>query len=82
MIALYISCRKTITEEGRGGEDVEKGVEAELVVQALRLNTLSKLTFADSSRYKLIQHIHLFSSGICHTSMESLLDLLQYVVHS
>ncbi|XP_063840903.1 LOW QUALITY PROTEIN: cytoplasmic dynein 2 heavy chain 1-like [Scylla paramamosain] len=43
--------RKTMTEESGGGEEVEKGVEAELVVQALRLNTLSKLTFADSSRF-------------------------------
>lgn len=30
---------------------VSEQVEAELVVQALRLNTLSKLTFADSTRY-------------------------------
>ncbi|CAL4157019.1 unnamed protein product, partial [Meganyctiphanes norvegica] len=41
----------------RGSSDEDKisgvstEVEAELVVQALRLNTLSKLTFADSSRF-------------------------------
>ena len=30
---------------------VSTSVESELVVQALRLNTLSKLTFADSKRF-------------------------------
>ena len=53
-----------MTEKG-GGEEVEKGVEAELVVQALRLNTLSKLTFADSSRYT-----HLFLSCIYKIYLE------------
>ena len=30
---------------------VDSGVEYRIVVQALRLNTLSKLTFADSKRF-------------------------------
>lgn len=47
-----------------GGEEVEKGVEAELVVQALRLNTLSKLTFTDSSRYRIHPDSNLYSSSI------------------
>lgn len=37
---------------------LEEGVEKELVVQALRLNTLSKLTFADCARFdSLVQDV-------------------------
>ena len=32
-------------------EKIDGGVEAKLVVQALRINTISKLTFSDSIRY-------------------------------
>lgn len=64
-----------MTEEAGGGEEVEKRVEAELVVQALRLNTLSKLTFADSSRYRPPPHIN-FSLSICKISLELSLILL------
>ncbi|XP_068211563.1 cytoplasmic dynein 2 heavy chain 1 [Palaemon carinicauda] len=43
------------TRHGMSDEEKEKGVsdekESELVVQALRLNTLSKLTFSDSARF-------------------------------
>ena len=46
---------KFFSRHGMSSEEKEKGVgdeiESELVVQALRLNTLSKLTFSDSSRY-------------------------------
>ena len=41
--------RRSQAESDSSAETGDK-VEAELVVQALRLNTLSKLTFGDSSR--------------------------------
>ena len=34
-----------------GGDDVDEKKETEVAVQALRLNTLSKLTFSDCMRY-------------------------------
>jgi dynein heavy chain 2 len=44
--------RKNFLKEGKSlSSALEEGVEKELVVQALRLNTLSKLTFADCARF-------------------------------
>jgi len=44
--------RKNLLKEGKIlNSALEEGAERELVVQALRLNTLSKLTFADCSRF-------------------------------
>ena len=40
-----------LQEQRKSGSEVTVDVEAELVVQALRLNTLSKLTFSDSGRF-------------------------------
>ena len=44
--------RKNLLKEGKIlNSALEEGAEMELVVQALRLNTLSKLTFADCARF-------------------------------
>ncbi|XP_069942834.1 cytoplasmic dynein 2 heavy chain 1 isoform X1 [Cherax quadricarinatus] len=48
--SLLQSYRRTLLEEGKS-TDIDTNMESELVVQALRLNTLSKLTFSDSSRF-------------------------------
>lgn len=53
--------------------------ESNLVVQALRLNTMSKLTFADNSRFDaLVRDVF---SGVNFTDMEDqiLMDALQQV---
>ncbi|XP_037796301.1 LOW QUALITY PROTEIN: cytoplasmic dynein 2 heavy chain 1-like [Penaeus monodon] len=47
LLQLY---RKSLSDEEKAS-GISLTVEAELVVQALRLNTLSKLTFSDSSRF-------------------------------
>jgi len=51
--------RKKLLKKGKGVNiSLEEGVEKELVVQALRLNTLSKLTFADCVRFdSLVQDV-------------------------
>jgi dynein heavy chain 2 len=44
--------RKNLLKEGKGlNGSLYEDAEKELVVQALRLNTLSKLTFADCARF-------------------------------
>jgi dynein heavy chain 2 len=46
------AARKNLLKERKGlNSALEEGAERELVVQALRLNTLSKLTFADCTRF-------------------------------
>ncbi|XP_069998938.1 cytoplasmic dynein 2 heavy chain 1 isoform X2 [Penaeus vannamei] len=47
---LLQSYRKSLSDEEKES-GISLTVESELVVQALRLNTLSKLTFSDSSRF-------------------------------
>lgn len=58
--------RKNLLKEGKGSLD--ENAEKELVVQALRLNTLSKLTFADCARFDSLVRdvfpgVHFTSSG-------------------
>lgn len=49
--------RKNLLKEGKSLNNMlEEAVEKELVVQALRLNTLSKLTFADCARFDSLVH--------------------------
>jgi dynein heavy chain 2 len=46
------AARKNLLKEGKGlNSSLDEDAEKELVVQALRLNTLSKLTFADCARF-------------------------------
>lgn len=46
------AARKNLLKVGRGSNgSLDEDAEKELVVQALRLNTLSKLTFADCARF-------------------------------
>ncbi|XP_042221258.1 cytoplasmic dynein 2 heavy chain 1-like isoform X2 [Homarus americanus] len=56
---LLQTYRRSLSEEEKSSEvNVPANTESELVVQALRLNTLSKLTFSDSSRFdELVQDV-------------------------
>ncbi|XP_036005544.1 cytoplasmic dynein 2 heavy chain 1 isoform X1 [Fundulus heteroclitus] len=68
-----------LLQQQRRGHDKEKIQESNLVVQALRLNTMSKLTFADSSRFDaLVRDVF---SGVNFTDVEDqiLMDALKQV---
>ncbi|XP_025753905.1 cytoplasmic dynein 2 heavy chain 1 isoform X2 [Oreochromis niloticus] len=57
-----------LLQQQRRNRDKEKIEESSLVVQALRLNTMSKLTFADSSRFDpLVRDVF---SGVDFTDVE------------
>ncbi|XP_017286523.1 cytoplasmic dynein 2 heavy chain 1 isoform X3 [Kryptolebias marmoratus] len=69
----------SLLQQQRRSHDKEKIQESNLVVQALRLNTMSKLTFADISRFDaLVRDVF---SGVNFTDMEDqiLMDALQHV---
>uniref|UniRef100_A0A3P9QAB0 Cytoplasmic dynein 2 heavy chain 1 n=1 Tax=Poecilia reticulata TaxID=8081 RepID=A0A3P9QAB0_POERE len=70
----------SLLQQQRRGHNKEKTVqESNLVVQALRLNTMSKLTFADSSRFDaLVRDVF---SGVNFTDVEDqiLIDALTQV---
>ncbi|XP_013869519.1 cytoplasmic dynein 2 heavy chain 1 [Austrofundulus limnaeus] len=69
----------SLLQQQRRSHDKEKIQESNLVVQALRLNTMSKLTFADSSRFDaLVRDVF---SGVNFTDMvdQILMDTLQQV---
>ncbi|KAM4743047.1 cytoplasmic dynein 2 heavy chain 1 isoform 3-T4 [Anableps anableps] len=69
----------SLLQQQRRGHDKEKIQESNLVVQALRLNTMSKLTFADSSRFDaLVSDVF---SGVNFTDVEDqiLIDALTQV---
>ncbi|KAK5608849.1 Cytoplasmic dynein 2 heavy chain 1 [Crenichthys baileyi] len=69
----------SLLQQQRRGHDKEKIQEGSLVVQALRLNTMSKLTFADSSRFDaLVRDVF---SGVNFTDVEDriLMDALHQV---
>jgi dynein heavy chain 2 len=63
------AARKNLLKEGKSlNSALEEGTEKELIVQALRLNTLSKLTFADCARFDSLVRdvfpgVHFTSSG-------------------
>ncbi|KAF3692878.1 Cytoplasmic dynein 2 heavy chain 1 [Channa argus] len=58
----------SLLQQNRRSHDKDKIQENSLVVQALRLNTLSKLTFADSSRFDaLVRDVF---SGVNFTGVE------------
>ncbi|XP_051252504.1 cytoplasmic dynein 2 heavy chain 1 isoform X6 [Dicentrarchus labrax] len=58
----------SLLQQQRRSHDKEKIQESSLVVQALRLNTMSKLTFADSSRFDaLVKDVF---SGVNFTDVE------------
>ncbi|XP_056229968.1 cytoplasmic dynein 2 heavy chain 1 isoform X2 [Seriola aureovittata] len=58
----------SLLQQQRMSPDKDKIQESSLVVQALRLNTMSKLTFADSSRFDaLVKDVF---SGISFTDVE------------
>ncbi|KAM9801492.1 cytoplasmic dynein 2 heavy chain 1 [Neosynchiropus ocellatus] len=58
----------SLLQQQRKTRDKEKFQESSLVVQALRLNTMSKLTFADSSRFDaLLKDVF---SGVNFTDVE------------
>uniref|UniRef100_A0A672FSM8 Cytoplasmic dynein 2 heavy chain 1 n=1 Tax=Salarias fasciatus TaxID=181472 RepID=A0A672FSM8_SALFA len=58
----------SLLQQLRRSHDKDKIEEAGLVVQALRLNTMSKLTFADSSRFDaLVKDVF---SGVSFTDVE------------
>jgi len=50
-------CGNLLQAKKKQGEKVDAGLEAKLVVQALRINTISKLTFSDCIRYDQ-HHLH------------------------
>ncbi|EDO38992.1 predicted protein [Nematostella vectensis] len=51
-------CGNLLQSHKQSGEKVNPSIEARVVVQALRVNTLSKLTFADSRRFDaLVQDV-------------------------
>ncbi|XP_038123892.1 cytoplasmic dynein 2 heavy chain 1 [Cyprinodon tularosa] len=68
-----------LLQQQRKGHDKEMIQESNMVVQALRLNTMSKLTFADSSRFDaLVRDVF---SGVNFTDVEDqiLMDALKQV---
>ncbi|KAM9852784.1 cytoplasmic dynein 2 heavy chain 1 isoform 4-T4 [Aulostomus maculatus] len=68
-----------LLQQQRRGHDKDKIQESSLVVQALRLNTMSKLTFADSSRFDaLVKDVF---SGVNFTDVEdqTLMQALEQV---
>ncbi|XP_054598719.1 cytoplasmic dynein 2 heavy chain 1 isoform X1 [Nothobranchius furzeri] len=69
----------SLLQQQRRSHEMDKIQESNLVVQALRLNTMSKLTFADSSRFDaLVRDVF---SGVDFTDMEDwiLMDALNQV---
>ncbi|XP_037123246.1 cytoplasmic dynein 2 heavy chain 1 isoform X1 [Syngnathus acus] len=61
----------SLLQQQRKSHDKDKIQEINLVVQALRLNTLSKLTFADGSRFDaLLRDVF---SGVSFTDVEDLI---------
>ncbi|XP_018025771.1 cytoplasmic dynein 2 heavy chain 1, partial [Hyalella azteca] len=62
---------------GAGGEAVTPEVELELMVQALRLNTLSKLTFADSVRFDELVRDVFTNVPFRGVGFESLAEVIQ-----
>ncbi|XP_034460809.1 cytoplasmic dynein 2 heavy chain 1 isoform X1 [Hippoglossus hippoglossus] len=69
----------SLLQQQRRSHDKDKIQESSLVVQALRLNTMSKLTFADSSRFDaLVKDVF---SGVNFTDVEDhiLMNALEHV---
>uniref|UniRef100_A0A3Q1I1J7 Cytoplasmic dynein 2 heavy chain 1 n=1 Tax=Anabas testudineus TaxID=64144 RepID=A0A3Q1I1J7_ANATE len=69
----------SLLQQQRRSHDKDKIQESSLVVQALRLNTMSKLTFADSSRFDaLVRDVF---SGVNFTDVEDqiLMHALEHV---
>lgn len=54
MKAVLVTGGRLITESKRAGMEVAAELERELLIKAVRVNTLSKLTFADSQRFLAI----------------------------
>ena len=51
---LVVSGRLIFEERKKAGKEVNAETEAELLIKAIRINTLSKLTFPDMRKFKLL----------------------------